>query len=115
MSISVYSNAFIESKMGFDGNHQLLKEMLTSHTNTNAQISSVSSVLFRDWGQGVSNNCKRQELSGRKLSYCMKRSMINLILKKNNYLLPNGEPDEATKMPSEIDDFIAKIFDSMPL
>lgn len=89
--------------------------MLTRHTDANADISAVYSVLLRKLAKRVSDNSKLQKCSDMELSFPARQRMRKIIVGKNpNPVLIRG-PAEPTKLALAIDDAIDKIFSAISL
>lgn len=54
-SMPLYSYALLIAEMGFEGNYQPLKDVLTKHSDTDAHISTFHNARFRVWTWCVSD------------------------------------------------------------
>lgn len=80
--IKVYCHALSIAEIGFEVIHQPLKKVVTMSTDSNAHISAVHNVLFRNYAGRVSDFCKWPICSYRRLSSCTRRSMKNSYLQR---------------------------------
>lgn len=92
-----------------------LKAGLNKDTGTNAPISSIHDVLFRDWALLVSETWKMKKCSDNRLSACAGHSKTTLDIGEDHELVLIGEPDEATKLTLKIDDCIEKLINKILL
>lgn len=60
--IPLYGHVIFIAEIGFEGNHELLKEGPTKHMDTNLHISAFLNVLFRDGKYNVSNKWMLQNV-----------------------------------------------------